>query len=89
MCEKRKRRYWEGFVKPWTGLGSGLYEVTEDRWGNTFRAVTIVHIADARHGLHAFRQKSKCGIATPQPDVDVIERRLKAVLARHGLIGRS
>ena len=39
----------------------------------------------ALHVLHAFQKKSKSGIATPQPDVDLIEKRLKAVLARHGL----
>ena len=33
-------------------------------------------------------QKSKSGIGTPQPDVNLIAKRLKAVLARHGLSGR-
>jgi len=38
--------------------------------------------------LHAFQKKSKSGIATPQPDIALIEKRLKAVLARHSS-GRS
>ena len=32
--------------------------------------------------------ESKSGIATPPPDVDLIEKRLKAILARYGLSGR-
>lgn len=74
--------------KQWKGAGSGVYELMEDHRGDTFRAVYTVRIGDAIHVLHAFQKKSKSGIATPQPDVDLIEKRLKAVLARHGLSGR-
>lgn len=77
-----------GSAKPWKGLGSGVYELVEDHRGDTFRAVYVVHVAEAVHVLHAFQKKSKAGIATPQPDVNLIEKRLKAVLARHGLGGR-
>ena len=76
-----------GSAKPWKGLGSGVYELVEDHRGDTFRAVYVVQIADAVHVLHAFQKKSKVGIATPQPDVELVEKRLKAVLARYG-IGR-
>ena len=75
--------------KPWKGLGSGVYELVEDHRGDTFRAVYTVRVGDAIHVLHAFQKKSKSGIGTPQPDVDLIGRRLKAVLARHGLSGRQ
>jgi len=51
----------------------------------SFRAIYTVRIADAVHVLHAFQKKSKSGIATPQPDAGLIERRLKAVLTRYGL----
>lgn len=71
--------------KPWKGLGSGVYELVEDHRGDTFRAVYVVQVADAVHVLHAFQKKSKSGVATPQPDVERVERRLKAVLARYGL----
>lgn len=74
--------------KPWKGLGSGVYELVEDHRGDTFRAVYTVRIGDAIHVLHAFQKKSKSGVSTPQPDVNLIEKRLKAVLARHGLSGR-
>ena len=72
-------------AKPWKGLGSGVYELLEDHRGDTFRAVYVVQIADAVHVLHAFQKKSKSGIATPQRDVDLVEKRLTAVLARYGL----
>ena len=78
-----------GSAKLWKGLGSGVYELAEDHRGDTFRAVYTVRIGDAVHVLHAFQKKSKSGIATPQPDVELIEKRLKAVLARHGASGRS
>ncbi|MCC7410910.1 MAG: type II toxin-antitoxin system RelE/ParE family toxin [Gammaproteobacteria bacterium] len=74
--------------KPWKGLGPGVYELVEDHRGDTFRAVYTVRVGDAIHVLHAFQKKSKSGISTPQPDVNLIEKRLKAVLARHGLSGR-
>ena len=76
-----------GSAKPWKGLGSGVYELVEPHRGDTFRAVYVVRVADAVHVLHAFQKKSKSGIAT-QPDVYLIEKRLKAVLARYGLGGR-
>ncbi len=75
-------------AKPWKGLGSGVYELVEDHRGDTYRAVYAVRIGDAIHVLHAFQKKSKSGIETPKPDVDLIERRLKAVLARYGWGGR-
>ena len=77
-----------GSAKPWKGLGSGVYELVEDYRGGTFRAVYAVQVAAAVHVLHAFQKKSKSGIATPQPDIDLVEKRLKAVLARYGLGGR-
>ncbi|MGJ7581193.1 type II toxin-antitoxin system RelE/ParE family toxin [Variovorax sp. RHLX14] len=75
-------------AKPWKGLGSGVYELVEDHRGDTFRAVYAVQVGDAVHVLHAFQKKSKSGISTPQPDVDLIEKRLKAVLARIGRSGK-
>ena len=76
-------------AKPWKGLGCGVYELVEDHRGDAFRAVYTVRVGDAVHVLHAFQKKSKSGIATPQPDVELIEKRLKVVLARYGMSGRS
>lgn len=76
-------------AKPWKGNGSGVYELVEDHRGDTFRAIYTVRIGGAVHVLHAFQKKSKSGIATPRPDVELIEKRLKAVLARYGASGRA
>jgi phage-related protein len=75
-------------AKRWKGLGSGVYELMDDYRGDAFRVVYTVRVGDAVHVLHVFQKKSKSGIATPQPDVERIEKRLKAVLARHGTSGR-
>jgi len=66
-----------------------VYELAEDHRGDTFRAVYTVRVGDIVHVLYAFQRKSKSGIATPQPDVELIEKRLKALLARYGASGRS
>lgn len=78
-----------GSAKPWKGLGPGIYELVEDHRGDTFRVVYTVRLADTVHVLHAFQKKSKSGTATPRPDVELIEKRLKAVLARYGMSGRT
>lgn len=70
-------------AKPWKGPRSGVYELVEDHRGDAFRAVYTVQIGDAVHVLHAFQKKSKSGIATPRPDVELIEKRSKAVLTRY------
>jgi len=76
-------------AKPWKGLGPSVFELVDDYRGDTFRAVYTVRIGDAVHVLHAFQKKSKSGIATPRPDVELIEKRMKAVLARHKATGRK
>jgi phage-related protein len=70
-------------AKPWKGLGSGVYELSEDHRGDTYRAVYTVRIAESIHVLHAFQKKSKSGVKTPKADVDLIEQRLKAILERY------
>ena len=72
----------------YSSLLSSCDELVEDHRGGTFRAVYTVRIGDAIHVLHAFQKKSKSGISTPLPEVKLIEKRLKAVLALHGLSGR-
>ncbi len=71
-------------AKPWKGLGSGVYELIEDHRGDTYPASYTVKIAGRVHVLHAFRKKSKSGIKTPKPDVELIEKRLKALMERYG-----
>jgi len=68
-------------AKPLTGLGSGVLEVVSDHRGNTFRSVYTVRFADRVVVLHAFKKKSKRGVATPKPDIDLITQRLKQAVA--------
>lgn len=70
-------------VKPLKGFnGAGVLEVVEDDQGGTYRAVYTVRYAGAVYVLHCFQKKSTHGIATPKPDMDLIEARLKVVAAR-------
>ena len=57
-----------------------MVEVRESLDGNAYRAVYTVRYADAIYVLHAFQKKSKKGIATPKPDMDLIERRLRDLI---------
>lgn len=49
---------------------------------DTYRAVYTVRFKAAIYVLHAFQKKSKKGISTPKPEIDLIWRRL-ADAARH------
>ncbi len=71
-------------AKPLKGFGgAGVLEVVEDHDGDTFRAVYTVRLATAVYVLHAFQKKSKSGVKTPQRDVDLIKRRIKAAEDMH------
>ena len=60
------------------GFGSaGILEIVEDGRGGTYRAVYTVKFKEAVFVLHVFQKKSKHGIATPKPDLDIIRERLK------------
>jgi phage-related protein len=62
------------------GFGSGAYELVDMHRGDTFRAVYTVRFADSVHVLHAFQKKSKKGIETPVAELELVERRLKALI---------
>ena len=59
------------------GLGSGTVELVDDFDGDTYRAVYTVRFGGAIYVLHAFKKKSKRGVKTPQPEIDLVKRRLK------------
>jgi phage-related protein len=64
--------------KPLKGHGSaGVLEIVENLKGDTYRAVYTVGFSDAVYVLHCFQKKATRGIATPKPDLDLIESRLK------------
>ena len=69
-------------AKPLKGFGTaGVLEVIENSNSGTYRAVYTVQFENAVYVLHCFQKKSKRGIATPKPDIDIIRDRLKAAEA--------
>lgn len=64
-------------AKPLHGRFSGLTEIVAHGENRTFRVVYLVKLAGVVYVLHAFCKKSRHGIATPQRELDVIERRWK------------
>jgi phage-related protein len=70
-------------AKPLKAFGSaGIVEVVENWRGNAYRAVYTVRFAKAVYVLHCFQKKSRHGIQTPKPEIDVIRVRLKEAEAR-------
>ena len=65
-------------AKPLVGFGgASVLEIVGDFQSDTYRAVYTVKFSDLIYVLHAFQKKSKKGIATPKPDVDLVKRRLR------------
>ena len=66
-------------AKPLKGFGhAGVLEIVDNAEGGTYRAVYTVRLKGHVYVLHCFQKKSTHGIATPQPDIDLIRLRLKA-----------
>ena len=64
-------------AKPLKGFGgTKLMEIIDRYDRNTYRAVYTALFASVIYVLHAFQNKSKSGIATPQKDIELIHRRL-------------
>ena len=64
-------------ARPMKGFGgSSVVEIVSGFRGDTWRAVYTVRFAEAVYVLHVFQKKSKSGIATPRPELDLIRRRL-------------
>jgi phage-related protein len=65
-------------TKALKGFGdASVLEVIESQAGNAYRAVYTVRFASAVIVPHVFQKKSKSGIETPKPDMDLIETRLR------------
>lgn len=64
-------------AKPLKGLGTGVFEIALAWRGNAYRAVYAVQIGADIWVVHAFQKKSKTGIKTPKPEIDLIRARLK------------
>jgi len=67
-----------GHAKPLKGMGSAkILEIKENDESGTYRTVYTLEMDEFVFVLHAFQKKSKSGIATPKPELDKIQHRLK------------
>ena len=64
-------------AKPFRGVASGVLEIAIRYGTDAFRTVVAVQLGKKIYVLHAFQKKSKKGIATPKPDIDLIKQRYK------------
>ena len=64
-------------AKPLHGVGGHVMEIAVYDSSGIYRAVYTVSIGESIYVIHAFQKKSKAGIATPKPDMDLIGQRLK------------
>jgi phage-related protein len=70
-------------AKPLKGFGGArVMEIVERYRGDAYRAVYTAHFENAVYVLHVFQKKSKSGIATPKPEIELIRRRF-AEAERH------
>ncbi|MBA2596872.1 MAG: type II toxin-antitoxin system RelE/ParE family toxin [Chloroflexia bacterium] len=68
-----------GIVKLLQGFpGHRMYQASESFQGDAYRVVYTIK-DETLYVLHAFKKKSTKGRAMPQPDKDLIVRRLKAI----------
>ena len=70
-------------------FGSGVLEVVENHYKDTYRAVYTVRFKDRIYVLHCFQKKSRRGIKTDQKDKILIEQRLKMAAAHHKDVQRA
>ena len=71
-------------AKPLKGFGGArVMEIVERYRGDAYRAVYAAQIGDAVYVLHVFQKKSRSGIATPKPDMELIRRRYAEAERHH------
>jgi len=64
-------------AKPIKGLGAGVFEIALRHRTDAYRTVYTVQLDEDIWVIHAFQKKSKTGIKTPKPDVDLVRERIK------------
>jgi len=64
-------------AKPLHGLGSGVWELAIKSRGDAFRIVYALQLGEDIWVVHAFQKKSKKGISTPKPEIDLVRERIK------------
>ena len=67
-------------AKPLAGLGSGVWELAIKSRGDAYRVVYVLQIGEDIWVVHAFQKKSKQGIATPKPELDLVKERIKRLM---------
>ena len=71
-------------ARPLRGFGgTRVMEIVEKYRTDAYRAVYTAHFEEAIYVLHVFQKKSKHGIATPKPDVELIKRRYAEAERHH------
>jgi phage-related protein len=71
-------------AKPLKGFGgAGVMEIIERYRTDAYRTVYTAQFASVIYVLHVFQKKSKRGIATPKPEMDLIRRRFAEAQRRH------
>ena len=63
-------------AKPLKGLGAGVMEIAVRYRTDAWRVVYVTEIAGVLWVIHAFQKKSKQGIRTPKPEIDLVRSRL-------------
>jgi len=56
---------------------AAVMEIAAYDASGTYRAIYTVSIGESIYVIHAFQKKSKAGIATPKPEMDLIRQRLR------------
>lgn len=64
-------------AKPYKGIGPGVIEIALKLNKEAYRCIQAVQLGEIVYVLHAFQKKSKSGIATPKPEVDLIKQRYR------------
>lgn len=64
-------------VKTLKDLKPAVMEIVSDYDTNTYRSVYTIKIDDLVYVLHCFQKKSKQGIKTPKPEINLIKQRLQ------------
>ena len=63
-------------AKPLKGF-DGVFEIVSSFQTDAYRAVYAIKLGNRIYVLHTFKKKSKKGIKTPKPDLEIIKQRLQ------------
>lgn len=63
-------------AKPLKGFGPGVFQIAIRFRTDAWRVVYVTEMAGQLWVVHASRKKSKTGVRTPKPEIDLIASRL-------------